>query len=76
MYVIKVWNTKSPNYDTNNFVEWNGTDSFRFESEDDALKRISLLVRDPDIQAITLNAPGKRLVIEWEPIPEEENLIT
>ncbi len=38
MYTIHVWNKESPNFDTNEFVRKNGTETFYTDTEDKAIK--------------------------------------
>ena len=71
MYTISVWNNKSPNFNTNDFVRENGTDTFYAGTENEAIliaykiggaNIIRLRIEDPEGKEIPSNIIFQKLL--------------
>ncbi len=56
MYTVSVWNKQSPNFNANAFVRKNGTESFRFKTEEEAIRMMYEISGD-NIEKQTLKNP-------------------
>lgn len=62
MNMVTVWDRNSTNYNQNEFVRHNGTDSFEINSEKEALKLISHAVSKESIESLEIVLSTGRIV--------------
>lgn len=63
MGMVRIWNTKSTNYNANSFVRENGTDSFEIDSEARAMRMLREAILSKDFERFELDLVGGR--ISW-----------
>lgn len=70
MFILTIWDARSPNYGANSFVEARGTETTDVQTERDAMRLLGCVIRDEQIVRAVLETPTGCLT--WQRDKEEE----